>query len=198
MWCAVLLPPWAALAAEQPQWIWSPEQRAGSVPEGTCCFRKLFTVDEPAAGELRIAADDEYEAFLNGRRIGTGKSTEALDQYDVTSFLRSGQNLIAVRVTNTRGSTAALGVRLTVKDRTRGTLTFSSDATWLTNLWPLPLWHTPLYNDSRWEEAQTLGLVGKTPPWDDVNAQPQIASTPAPAAARHRRPDANRCPDARR
>ena len=181
MWCAVLFLPGVAPAAQQPQWIWSADQRTGSVPEGVCCFRKSFTVDEPTAGELKIAADDEYEAFLNGRRIGTGKTTEALDQYDVTSFLRTGENLIAVRVTNTQGSTAALGVRLTIKDGVRGTKTVGTDATWLTNVWPLPLWHTPLYNDSRWAEAQTLGLVGKTPPWDDVQGEPQLAGSPAPA-----------------
>jgi len=175
MWSALLLLPWASLAAADPQWIWSPEHPTGSVPEGPCYFRKFFTIDQPASGELKIAADDEYEVFLNGRRIGTGKSTEVLDQYDVISFLRSGQNLLAVRVANTRGTTAALGVRLSVKDRTRGTLTVSSDASWLTHLLPLPLWHTPLYNDSRWAVAQTLGRIGGTPPWDKVPARSQIA-----------------------
>lgn len=173
----------APLAADEMQWIWSPEQLAGSVPEGSCYFRKFFTVDQPLSGELRIAADDEYEVFLNGRRIGTGKSTEVLDLYDVNSFLRSGQNLLAVRVANTGGGTAALGVRMTVKEQTRGTRTFSSDSSWLTHLLPLPLWHTPLYNDSRWAQAQTLGRVGSTPPWDEVGEQTQLADTPSPAAA---------------
>ena len=150
------------------------------MPEGTCYFRKSFTLDEPAAGDLKIAADDEYEAYLNGRRIGTGGGTGQLDQYDVSSFLRSGENLLAVRVTNRQGSTAALGVRLTVKARARGLVTISSDASWLTNVWPLPLWQTPLYNDSRWANSQALGLVGRTPPWDDVPARHRIANMPAP------------------
>lgn len=174
----------ASLAGNEMQWIWSPEHPAGSVPEGSCYFRKFFTVDQPLSGELRIAADDEYEVFLNGRRIGTGKSTEVLDLYDVNSLLRSGQNLLAVRVTNTRGGTAALGVRMTVKDRTRGTLTFSSDSTWLTHLLPLPLWHTPLYNDSRWAQSQMLGPVGSTPPWDRVDRQAQLADAPRRAETR--------------
>ena len=172
--------PLASAAADGTQWIWSPEHESGSVPEGTCYFRKSFTLDEPAAGDLKIAADDEYEAYLNGRRIGTGGGTGQLDQYDVGSFLRSGENLLAVRVTNRQGSTAALGVRLTVKARARGLVTISSDASWLTNVWPLPLWQTPLYNDSRWANSQALGLVGRTPPWDDVPARHRIANMPAP------------------
>jgi putative heme-binding domain-containing protein len=181
MWGVLLLLPGASLAQEQPQWIWSADQRTGSVPEGPCFFRKLFSVDRPISGELKIAADDEYEVFLNGRRIGTGKSTEVLDQYDVSGFLRTGQNLVAVRVANTRGATAALGASLTVRDRAGSALTISSDASWLTHLSPLPLWHTPLYNDSRWTKAQTLGRVGATPPWDSVERQRQIADGPAPA-----------------
>jgi len=47
----------------------------------------------------------------------------------------------------------------------------------------LPLWHTPLYNDSRWAKAQTLGQVGRTPPWDKVAARSQIASGSPPADA---------------
>jgi len=167
-WSIAVLIPLASAAAERPQWIWSPDQESGSVPQGTCYFRKAFALEAPTGGDLKIAADDEYEAYLNGRRIGTGSATETLDQYDVGNFLRSGANLLAVRVNNTQGATAALGVRLTVRDRARGLLTVASDASWLTNVWPLPLWHTPLYNDSRWANAQALGLVGATPPWDDV------------------------------
>lgn len=188
-WNAVVLLPWASAAAEGTQWIWSPEQETGSVPEGTCYFRKTFTLDEPVAADLKIAADDQYEAYLNARRIGTGEGTERLDQYDVSSFLRSGENLLAVRVTNTQGATAALGVRLTVRDRSRGLVTISSDTSWLTNVWPLPLWHTPLYNDSRWADAQALGLVGRTPPWDDVvPAREHVAGAPAAEAKPAARP----------
>jgi len=182
---AAWLLPLAVEAAEGTQWIWSPQHETGSVPEGPCFFRKSFTVEEPAAADLKIAADDEYEAYLNGRRIGAGESTEQLDQYEVTSFLRSGENLLAIRVDNKKGATAALGARLTVKDRSGRVAAISSDASWLTNVWPLPFWQTPMYNDSRWNKAQTLGLVGKTPPWDSVPARQQIADAgPTPSHSR--------------
>lgn len=181
MWSAAVLLPALTAAAGETQWIWSAEQTRDSVPEGACYFRKSFTLEGPTAGDLKIAADDEYEAYLNGRRIGTGESTERLDQYDVTNYLRSGMNLLAVRVTNKQGSTAALGVRLTVKERSRGEVTILSDESWLTNLRALPLWQTPLYNDSRWSGAQALGPVGRTPPWDDVSRQEEIAGVPTPA-----------------
>ncbi|OHB75718.1 MAG: hypothetical protein A2W31_09915 [Planctomycetes bacterium RBG_16_64_10] len=33
-------------------WIWSPAHRHQHVPEGPCYFRKTFTVEDPAQGEI--------------------------------------------------------------------------------------------------------------------------------------------------
>lgn len=197
----VLCSAWLLLAGtvradDGPQWIWSPEHPAGRVPKSTCCFRKSFMLDKPVSGELKIAADDEYEVFVNSRRVGTGKSTELLDRYDISDYLRPGQNLVAVRVVNARGATAALGAIVNVQDRRERTLTIGSDSSWLTHTSPLPLWHTPLYNDSRWARAQMLGRIGATSPWDDAEllAQPRLADesplSDAPTVADESRPRA--------
>ncbi len=174
-------------AAEGAQWIWSAEHARNGVPQTACHFRKSFTIPSARQGKLFIAADDRYELFLNGRRIGSGESPEKLDQYDVSRFLTRGRNLIAVRVTNVEGSTAALAVRIEIEDLTGNEHQYATDTSWVTNLGPLPFWYTPLYNDARWDEAQAFGALGSTPPWDDVS--PALAERGSATTVRDESPD---------
>lgn len=164
----------APASAQEAQWIWSPEHSKESVPTGEAChFRKVMPLRGPESGQIIIAADDQYELYLNGRRIGAGETTKKLDEYDVTRFLTRGPNVIAIRVQNTTGNTAALVARVTIRDRGEW-VSYSSDATWRTSLRPLPLWNTTLYNDRGWTEAQSFGVLGATVPWDrreNVSAQ---------------------------
>lgn len=149
------------------QWIWTPSHKKEAVPEKSdCYFRKMFTLKDPEAAQLAIAADDEYELYINGRRIGVGESTKKLDEYDVSKSLVRGPNVVAVRVRNKTSNTAALVVRLTVKEKTTGWKSFSSDASWKTQLRPFPLWNTALYSDRAWEGAVAYGPLGATAPWD--------------------------------
>lgn len=152
--------------AQEAQWIWSPEHRKDNVPPGACHFRKTLELSQPNEGRILIAADDTYELFLNGRVVGRGQSSKKLKEYDVTRFLSRGTNTIAIKVTNQRGRTAALAARVMVKDNDQQWRTFSTDPSWRTNLRPLPLWNTTLYNDRRWAAAQSFGQLGDTAPWD--------------------------------
>ncbi len=106
-------------AAEEAQWIWSPEHTKTEVPEVSCYFRKVFTAQNPIRVQATIAADDEYELYVNGKRIGEGQSSRELDEYNITEHVKRGRNTIAVRVINRRGSTAALVARIFSATRTR-------------------------------------------------------------------------------
>ena len=102
----------ASAAAQEAEWIWSPDHAKEGVPTGEAChFRKTLALKTPEGGQVVIAADDQYELYINGRRIGAGEATKKLDEYDVTKFLARGANVIAVRVQNTTGKTAALVAR---------------------------------------------------------------------------------------
>ena len=156
----------ALAAAEEAQWIWSPENTKDRVPVGeTCHFRKAMTLRAPEAGQIAIAADDQYELYINGRRIGAGEATKKLDEYDITRYLMRGANLVAIKVQNRSGNTAALAARVTIKDRGEWT-SYSTDDSWRTALRPLPLWNTTIYNDRGWATAQAFGALGATAPWD--------------------------------
>src|SRR5689334_10407543 len=107
----------SSLRAQEAEWIWSPEHAKEGVRTGEAChFRKTVNLRAPEAGQVVIAADDQYELYINGRRIGAGEATKKLDEYDVSKFLGRGSNVIAVRVQNTTGKTAALVARVTIKD----------------------------------------------------------------------------------
>lgn len=153
-------------AAQEAQWIWTPEQPKDQIPVGSVHFRKTFSLRAPESGSITIAADDTYELRVNGRAIGTGGGWKKLVEYDVSRFLARGKNIIAIKVTNTRGSTAGLAVRVMVKEDGGKWTSFSTDHSWKTSTRPLPLWDTSIYNDSRWDDAAVFGQLGQTVPWD--------------------------------
>lgn len=154
------------VSAQEAQWIWSPAHDKYNVPQVTCHFRKTISLGAVEQGTITIIADDAYELFLNGRRMGNGGGTDDLVEYDVSRYLSRGRNIIGVKVSNTRGTTAGVAIRVAIKETGGNWEVYSSDDTWKTNLSVLPLWNTALYNDSRWSAAQMFGELGETAPWD--------------------------------
>ena len=57
-------------------------------------FRKRFSIDGFKTAEIFICADDLYKLFINGVFVGSG--SERINCYDITSYLKKGENLIAV------------------------------------------------------------------------------------------------------
>jgi putative heme-binding domain-containing protein len=157
----------APLSAQEAEWIWSPDHEKEDVPAGAAChFRKTVTLRAPEAGQIAVAADDVYELFINGRKIGGGESTKKLDEYDLSSYLSRGVNVISIKATNRSGKTAAVAARLTLKEKNGNWRSYSTNNTWKTSLGPLPLWNTAIYNDRGWSNAQSFGQLTATVPWD--------------------------------
>jgi putative heme-binding domain-containing protein len=156
-----------ATHAQEAEWVWSDDHAKDAVPINTICyFRKSFSLRAPEAGSVTIAADDAYELFVNGQKVGSGTGTKKLIEYDVTKALARGLNVVAVRVTNHSGTTAALCARVMVKDRGSEWASHSTNATWKTHSNVLPLWNTIAYADRGWDPAQSFGVLGETAPWD--------------------------------
>lgn len=157
----------SASAAEEAEWIWSKEHAKEAVPaNATCYFRRTFTLKAPESGSVTIAADDAYELFVNGQKVGGGTGTKKLIEFDVTKALARGLNVVAIKATNQSGDTAAVCARVMIKDKNVGWVSYSTDAAWKTNFNVLPLWNTIAYADRGWELAQSFGALGSTAPWD--------------------------------
>jgi hypothetical protein len=90
-------------------------------------------------------------------RIGAGEATKKLDEYDITRYLMRGANLVAIKVQNRSGNTAALAARVTIKDRGEWT-SYSTDDNWRTALRPLPLERFPFFHEA---PRLVFALLGK-------------------------------------
>lgn len=158
----------AVLAEDEAEWIWAKDHEKGAVPaKATCYFRRTFSIKMPEAGSVTIAADDAYELFVNGQKIGNGTGTKKLLEYDITKALARGLNVVAIKVTNQSGDTAAVCARVMIKDKTAAAWTsFSTNPSWKTKFEVLPLWNTIAYADRSWDVAQSFGKLGQTAPWD--------------------------------
>jgi len=164
-----VLVPAAVAVAEEAQWIWSSGTTIDqAIPEGEACyFRKPLNLRVASVGRVEIAADDQYELYVNAKLVGRGGSARSMDEYDISEYLEVGRNLIAVKVVNTRGTTAALAARVSVKPNQQDKwFTFSSDPSWRTSTAATPLWNTVVFNDRLWGSAASFGILGDTAPWD--------------------------------
>lgn len=156
-------------SATEAQWIWAggtDRDQAIEVGE-TCWFRKVLNLRERGEGILEIAADDDYEVRVNGRVIGDGKSYRQMQEFEISDYLEVGRNVVAVRVKNTNGDTAALVARVSIRpEGDQKWYTFSSDETWRTSLSEESAWDNPMLNDRTWDTATSFGVLGETVPWD--------------------------------
>lgn len=67
-------------------------------------FRKVIDLERvPAVAKIRITGDDCYRLFINGQIVGEGPAPAyrfayTFDTYDIRTFLRTGENVIAVEI----------------------------------------------------------------------------------------------------
>ena len=141
-----------------------------SLPQGVSAARA-------EAGQIAIAADDAYDLYVNSRRVASGGAQEKLVEHDVSRFLTRGANVIAIKVANRTGKTAALVARVTVKEKNGGWQSHSTDGTWKTELSPLPLWNTALYNDRAWANATAFAELNAAPPASNPASDPAAEAT---------------------
>ena len=70
-------------AEVETHWIWSPAHTKDLVPPGDCYFRQTIELEGDELPTLQVTADDRYEAYLNGKRVGKGETWKSFKTYDV-------------------------------------------------------------------------------------------------------------------
>ena len=87
------------------EWIWESYLVKNPSNEETVNFRKTFTIPnnvnlDAIAGTIKIAVDDSVSIKLNGSYVGEYMELRSTKDFDISSFLVSGQNTLNLSVTN--------------------------------------------------------------------------------------------------
>ncbi|MEX0321782.1 MAG: alpha-L-rhamnosidase N-terminal domain-containing protein [Puniceicoccaceae bacterium] len=131
--------PAMSLVEWQASWIWAPEDQGVEM----LLARKAFALKQkPESAILRISASSVYKLYLNGEYVRRGPARsaphhQAFDEFDVSEFLKKGQNVMAVRIHYQNGSIAyhhegraGLLAQLDLMDRNGREWTVVTDESW--------------------------------------------------------------------
>jgi putative heme-binding domain-containing protein len=148
------------------RWIWD-QADANSVAQtdDPRYVRRAFTLAaKPLKAELWIAADNEYTAYVNGQKVGTGTEWSKVDRYDVARHLTAGKNVLAI-VAKNHGGPAGLIARLhIVTADKKDTIVGTDEQTRVTQI-AHPDWLKVDFDDQGWATAAVLGDV-TIGPWN--------------------------------
>jgi len=162
---------WIGLPEERPKqtewpwncWIWHPTEIGVNVP---VYLRQTFTVPENktiAAAVAKVAVDNRFELFLNGEEIGSGDKLQTVYKYDVLKNLKKGNNLVAVKATNTAGSICGFILSLKITFDDSSTLAVNTDPDWTTLNKEVAGWNQVKFDGKDWVPAVDKASWGWIP-----------------------------------
>ncbi len=141
------------------QWIWTAENAP------VAYFRRVFYLGQPGDGQVAITADQRYELYVNGRRVGGGENWRVMDNYDIVRYLVSGRNVVAIKAEGSGEGPHGLVARVTVRSAGGTFVSQSTGPGWKVATDVNERWNWPTLNDGNWPAAKSLGEFGKTAPW---------------------------------
>jgi HEAT repeat protein len=149
---------------ENASWVW------GAEDESSCQLRKVFSLNElPRAASVAITADNGYELYLNGSRVGgeAGAGSEfwqSVERYDVKSRLTKGQNVIGIRGVDLGGVRGVIA-SLRIEFKKQKTLELLTDASWRTvrDGNGVNYSHPEFVEGAGWSDVRVIGPMGIAP-----------------------------------
>ena len=154
-------------------WIWFPQgEPAKSPPPGQMYFRRKITIPQNAViaqAIAYVAADNYGDVFVNGKKAGSSHSFKQTVNLDITEQLKTGDNVIAVNVTNggTTNNPAGLLAAIIVEFENTEPLKILSNRQWKASKEKPTNWTQPGFNDENWSAAAELGKLGMEP-WGEI------------------------------
>ncbi len=186
--CVMFITP--AVADAETHWVW-PHKGASAAPE-TFYFRKTVELAEIKSATVAITADNIYELFINGQKVGTDGNWNTIESYDVTKLLKTGKNVIAVKATNTDAGFGGLAAELVVTTADGKKISVPTDTSWKLSAAVKGDWNTDTGDESGWTTPVDEGVLGVAEPWGTGarlvsghvhNATAAQIPAPAPAPA---------------
>ena len=113
------------------KWIWTYADAAGSPAGETGAFRKTVEIEKlPKRANLVITCDNEYTAWVNGKKVGADKNWPTVEVINIRRHLKAGKNEFFIVGRNAGNSPNAAGlyasIILTGEDSTQ----IATDETW--------------------------------------------------------------------
>ena len=144
---------------------------ASGAAAGDRFFRASFDIPQASRVVKAVcvmAADHEFELFINGVHAGKGDNVRLPEIIEVASLIKPGRNVIAVRAQN-EGANKPAGLigAIRVEFAKGPPLTFSTGSQWKSDETAASDWEKAGFNDSAWPAAKELGAFGMKP-WGEV------------------------------
>ncbi|MFO0949104.1 MAG: hypothetical protein U1D30_24870 [Planctomycetota bacterium] len=86
---------------------WTKGNPLGVGSRGKSLVPARFARTEPSTGEIRIASDDAFSLWINGRHVADGKGGQGY-RFNLNGVVDQGINAIAVLVDNAEGKAGLL------------------------------------------------------------------------------------------
>lgn len=156
------------------RWIWFKEGNpAAAAPADKRYFRRMLTLDgatEIESARMVMTADNEFELWVNGHRVGGGEDFTHTFVLDCTRRLLPGTNLLTVIAVNgaTTPNPAGLIGNLIIRHRDGQTVEVATDGKWESAKTANGEWRTDAQAPGSWQPAMELGAAGMSP-WGDID-----------------------------
>ena len=175
-------------------WIWHEADGVywNSMDACTRYFRRTFTIDsisEVTAACIAMTADDEYDLYVNGvlasQSERVANSWKKAQYVDITSLLKTGDNVFAVVASNKLGSGGTKtggGLLFSAKIVTKsGETAILTNSEWVTSDTLTDGWTSIDFDDSQWSPAYANQIYGSSPWGGSVSIISDSSDTnPAP------------------
>ena len=161
------------------EYIWSDQASSRDVAR---YFRRRFVVDRvPPAATLMVSGPDVLDVFLNGERVMRGRRDPSaiapghLLTGEVTSRLRTGQNVLAIRAA---GGDRVAAVIVAGRPGALGERLVSTGPGWRAHAGDAAGWERADFDDGGWREAVRIGTLDAAPRALEVNTDVKLHGWP--------------------
>ena len=155
-------------------WMWHPAPGGGlAAPVGSCYFRRVLEIPAertPVEARIRLTADNSFVLFVNGHTVLQGNNYAQSYVTDLTGWLRSGKNVLAIIATNGGEQPNPAGLigcySFALDDRTA--ISGIIDSSWRTCDQECEGWTRSDFDDALWSQAEPVVAFGDQP-WGTID-----------------------------
>jgi hypothetical protein len=147
-------------------WIWQADENgAVAAAAGTKYFRRVIQVDTTtlSAARMLVSADNSYTLWINGSEVHQGVDWKTPGEVPIKEYLKPGNNVIALSVTNSEASPAGLIAAVRLEGKDGNVQTICTDGSWLSGVSEVNGWRDDMKAPDGWKAARVMGPVSIAP-----------------------------------